>query len=72
MKPYESLANAIIVQAVKDFKDAFDYYKAHPEKKEYEDDVRDLEWFFRSNWYQLLTSLDGEVLMAYIKKGVHR
>lgn len=68
MEPYESLANAIIVQAVKDYREALQRLDRHPEKKEYKAEVSSLERFFCSNWYQMLTDLDGNLLMRKIRE----
>ena len=58
MDPYEKLANAIIIQAVKDYRIAL---RCHGQKRKYEQ-------FFRSEWFSILTSLDGELLMERIKE----
>lgn len=67
MNPYEELANAIIEQAVKDFKKALKCRFIHPNRKDYVNEVLKLKQFFRSNWYSILTDLDGE----YIINGVY-
>ena len=72
MTPYQALANAIIEQAVKDYKTALGYYYCHPDKKEYADEVDDLEKFFRSKWYGILTDLDGEYLMSGVRAMVRK
>ena len=51
MEPYESLANAIIVQAVKDYREALQRLDRHPEKNDYKAEVKSLERFFCSGWY---------------------
>ena len=53
---YENLANAIILQAVKDYRMALKCMKANPDKDE-------IERFFRSQWFTVLTSVDGEMLI---------
>lgn len=68
MNPYENLANAIIIQAAKDYKKAL---KALKRNSKYEPAVfmkRDCERFFRSSWFAALTNLDGEALMDSLKK----
>ena len=67
MSPYEELANAIIEQAVKDFKKALKCHLVHPNRKEYINNISELKKFFRSNWFSILTDLDGE----YIINGVY-
>jgi len=68
MEPYESLANAIIVQAVKDYRKALQRLDRHPEKNDYKAEVNSLERFFCSDWYQMLTDLDGTILMRKIRE----
>ena len=63
MEPYQALANAIVELAVKDYRTALKYHYRHPDKKEYADEVKNLERFFRSGWYGMLTDLDSEYLM---------
>ena len=57
MDPYQALANAIIEQAVKDYRMTDD-----------PDDQAELEKFFRSEWYGVLTSLDAELLISQLRK----
>ena len=68
MEPYESLANAIIVQAVKDYREALQRLDRHPEKNDYKVEVNSLERFFCSSWYQILTDLDGNLLMRKVRE----
>lgn len=63
MKLYENLANAIILQAVKDYREALAGYNQHPEKATYGQNKKSLERFFRSGWFGVLTKLDPEVLI---------
>ena len=44
--PYENLANAIILQAVKDYRLALKRYSRHPEKDAFTQDKEELERFF--------------------------
>ena len=70
MEPYQALANAIVELAVKDYKTALKYHFRHPNRQEYENNVAELERFFRSGWYGMLTNLDGELLMAGVRRMV--
>ena len=56
MDPYQALANAIIEQAVKDYRMTDD-----------PDELAELEIFFRSPWYGVLTSLDPELLVSRLR-----
>ena len=71
MTPYENLANAIIIQACKDYRKAYKRYlrKARSARND-TSELDELERFFRSNWYRTLTSVDGEYLMARIRQEV--
>ena len=72
MEPYQALANAIVELAVKDYKKALKYHFKHPSNKEYERNVISIEAFFRSAWYDTLTDLDGEYLMAGVRAMVRK
>jgi len=84
MDPYEELAHAIVVQAVKDYQEANLFLKRHPHtpdldteeaKKDkrknallnkiikYEGEMNEIERFFHSEWFELLSNLNGEVLL---------
>ena len=60
----EKLVEAIIVQAVRD------YSIALTEVVVDERMVSDCERFFRSDWFQMLTDLDGEAIIREIKKQI--
>ena len=69
--PYENLANAIIIQACKDFRRAYKrYLRRYRSSDKPDTEFLELESFFRSDWYKTLTSVDGEYLMDRIKKEV--
>lgn len=70
MDPYHELANAIVMQAVKDYRKALKYYFLRPQRKEYQQDVEELERFFTSEWFQLLSELDGPALMHRVRNMV--
>ena len=64
--PYEELANAIIMQAVKDFQPAYKKLKRHPDDEEAQNTVREVTKFFCSDWFSVLTDLDGPQLLTRI------
>ena len=70
MTPYQELANAIIEQAVKDYRTALAYHLKHPGNPKYQQNVCEIERFFRSNWYNALTDLGGEYLIREIRRRV--
>lgn len=67
-EPYENLANAIVLQAVKDYRDILVRLKKKPNNKEAMIDAMECERFFRSSWFQTLTSVDGEFLIEKLRK----
>lgn len=69
--PYEELANGIVIQACKDYKNA---YKRSLRKTgivgESDEELAELKEFFRSNWYNQLTEVYGEYLMERLRNEV--
>ena len=57
MNPYEELANAIILQAVKDYRLTND-----------ERELQEIERFFRSGWFGVLSKVDPEYLIKKLRK----
>lgn len=57
------LANAIILQAVKDYRTAYAAYRRNPNSKSACDEVTELVRFFTGSWYAELTSVNGEYLV---------
>ena len=70
MNPYKELANAIIVQAVKDYRDAMERLRYTPDDKSAQQEKRSIENFFRSNWFSILSDLNGELLLKKLKEEV--
>ena len=63
---YQKLANAIILQAVKDFRPAYRRLKKHPNDRLAQDTVREITQFFCSDYFRALTDLDGPALLNRI------
>ena len=57
MDPYENLAQAIILQAVKDYRLTDD-----------EHELAEIERFFRSGWFGVLSKVDPEYLIRQLRK----
>ena len=70
--PYERLANAIILQAVTDYRVALKKIKANPRNKDAIAEALQIERFFRSGWYSTLTSVDGEYLIRRLQEEIRR
>ena len=79
--PYELLAVAIIKQATEDYKDS--YRKLLKLKREKLNKaiskktipqvravIKEIESFFCSDWFEVLTNLDGGILLTRIKEMV--
>lgn len=67
---YENLANAIILQAVKDYRIALKCLKRNSRNKDALADKDEIERFFRSQWFSVLTSIDGEMLISTLCREV--
>lgn len=65
---YENLANAIVLLAVKDYRSARRRQKYHSKNKEAKLIIEDCERFFRSDWFGVLTSVDGKALLRKLKE----
>lgn len=70
MDAYERLANAIILQAVKDYRDALKRLYRFPCDCGSKMTKSEVERFFRSDWFSTLTSLDPEVLIEKLTSEV--
>lgn len=70
MSPYENLANAIILQAVKDYRAAKKKLKRNPRNTLAQSEIESIERFFRSDWYAALTDVDGRMLIRKLREEV--
>lgn len=70
--PYERLANAIILNAVADYRAALKKIKRNPKSKAAIDEALQLEKFFGSSWYQQLTSVDGKFLIRKLQDEIRQ
>lgn len=67
---YENLANAIILQAVRDYRTALKCLKKNPWNRDAEGNKNEIQRFFRSQLFTVLTSVDGEMLIRSLRKEV--
>ena len=67
---YLDLANAIIVQAVNDYRKALVKRELNPESRSAEYEVKSIEQFFYSEYYMMLTDLDPRYLISRIREEV--
>ena len=70
--PYERLANAIVLQAVNDYRIALKAVKRNPNNSIALDNALQIERFFRSGWYSTLTSVDGEYLIRRLQEEIRQ
>ena len=68
LEPEQRLANAIIIQAAEDYRTALRCLRINPDHKPSLEMLQECERFFRSEWYQMLTTVDGEMIMRKIRE----
>ena len=66
--PWENLANAIILQAVRDYREARKKHKKRPKNEDAKLMIADYEAFFCSDWFAALTNIDGETLLRKLQE----
>lgn len=66
--PHESLSNAIILQAVKDYRTAGKRLKRNPKNKDAKLMIEDCERFLCSDLFSVLTSVDGKRLIKKLQE----
>ena len=67
---YERLANAIVLQAVKDYRLALKRLAKYPRNREALYTKKEVEEFFQSGFYETLTTVDGEMLIQKLNEEV--
>ena len=68
MTGYQALANGIIEQAVKDYRAALKILRRHPDSKAAMATAMEVERFFRSSWFAVLTDIDPDYLIEKLRK----
>ena len=66
----EELANAIIVRAAKDYRKALKRSLCFPNSNSVKNEISKLAAFFQSDYYKLMTNLDGDMLMQRLRQEV--
>jgi len=66
--PYENLATAIVMQAVKDWRDARHKLKKRPKNEDAKHTMEECERFFLSSWFEELSGLDGETVLNKLQQ----
>ena len=67
---FEMLANAIVKQAADEYRNARRVLIRMPNAGHLKEQILDVEKFFHSEWYQLITSVDGEYLLRQLEEEV--
>lgn len=66
--PYRNLANAIVVQAAKDYRKALRQLRRNPIYETARNEKNEVERFFHSEWFQYLTDADPDYLLDYLAR----
>lgn len=67
---FTNLANAIILQSVKDYRAALKTLKNNPFSIEANKEKFEGERFFRSKWFSRVTNIDGNMLICRLQEEV--
>ena len=65
---YEDLANAVIIQATKDWRQAVRTLKKHPRYHPALLTREECERFFLGEWFMQLTNVDGRMILRKLKQ----
>ena len=69
---YRSLADAIIMQAVHDYRRSVEQLIRKPYCPKSHHDKQEVEAFFRGGWFQVLSDLDGQEFLQRLEAGVKK
>lgn len=68
--PYETLGNAVVIQAVRDYREAVVKLSHGKENHMAEATKNECERFFQSGYFNVFTELDGIALLSQLEKEV--
>ena len=68
MDPYQALGNAVVLQAVKDYRDAVKKLSRGKKNSSAETTKAECERFFKSGHFNICTSRDGVALLSQLEK----
>ncbi|MCR4884128.1 MAG: hypothetical protein K6A68_11185 [Clostridiales bacterium] len=68
MDGYEELAQAIILQAVKDYRKVLKMLGRRPDNLPWMKEKRSCESFFHSYWFSVLTGVDPDQILDGLRK----
>ena len=72
MDGYRELANAVVVQAVKDWRSASAAIRMNPDHEAAKKTLKDCERFFLSDWFGVLSGLNGKAILQKLKAEVRK
>ena len=67
-EPYKRLANEVVLQAVKDYRSVLRKLRWSKEQEKAWNQMKQIETFFKSKYYGMLTELNSENLMKKLKE----
>ena len=70
LDPYEALGNAVVLMAVKDYRDAVKKLSKGRKNTAAEDMKKECEKFFTSAYFNVFTFLDGKALLSQLEREV--
>ena len=65
---WEDFAQAIILQAVDDYRKSRRRVRQKPDQKEAQAMIREVEQFFRSRWFRQLSDVDGRTILYNLRR----
>ena len=65
---YEDLSNAIILQAVKDYRRTYKKVINGRSDEKIMKLLTELEEFFQGGWFEMLTAIDGKTILKIIQR----
>ena len=68
MSPYEALADAVVLEAVEEYRAAYRKRRKGSETYKVKRDMKAIENFFHSQQFSLFSNLDGSALLSRIQK----
>ena len=66
--PYVNLANAIVLQAARDYRGALRQLKRNQQFTTAKHTIREIERFFHSQWFHFLTEIDPDDLIHQLAR----
>lgn len=70
ISPYHLLGNAVVLQAVRDYRKANKRCRSAKPSSDALSTKRQCQSFFRSDWFNVLTDIDGEMLIRKLDEEV--